>query len=109
MTFRTFMWRRSSLEIISRNVDLSLRHLRYFLTIVILVYVIEHGKYDGCYETYLPANYQQESCRIQVMIYKGSFAVKNRTRANRSQFTLRKYSHSFRSISVCFEKVFTLV
>ena len=31
------------------------------------------------------------------------------TRLDRSQFALRKFSHSFRSISVCFEKVFTLV
>ena len=31
------------------------------------------------------------------------------TRLDRSQFALRKCSHSFRSISVCFEKVFTLI
>ena len=32
-----------------------------------------------------------------------------RSVSDRSQFALRKCSHSFRSISVCFEKVFTLV
>ena len=39
----------------------------------------------------------------------GSLWESVHTRLDRSQFALRKCSHSFRSISVRFEKVFTLV
>ena len=52
----------------------------------------------------------QHGSSSEPQIYLSSLVQTNvHTRLDRSQFALRKCSHSFRSISVRFEKVFTPV